>query len=79
MVTRSTAKSATAARASKATTKATAAAATINRKSLTVGVGRRSSFADITRQLERQLKEAGCQRCLSGLERLILDSRVNPQ
>ena len=79
MATKTAAKSATAAKSSKATASASTAAATINRKSLTVGVPRRSSFTDITKQLEKQLKEAGCQRCLSGLDRLIIDARVNPQ
>jgi hypothetical protein len=44
-----------------------------------VAVGRRSVINDITRQLQRALGEAGCTRCLSGLERLILDARVNPR
>ncbi len=76
------AKSRSKATASKATvSKATAtkASAVIKRKSLSVGVGSRSSITDITKQLQRALGEAGCTRCLSGLERLILDARVNPQ
>ncbi len=54
------------------------AGAVIRRTSLTVGVGKRSSITDITKQLQKALGEAGCTRCLSGLERLILDAKVNP-
>jgi hypothetical protein len=72
--------SASKAKSSKAaSSKASGAAAVIKRTSLTVGVGRRSALTDITKQLQRALGEAGCTRCLSGLERLILDARVNPR
>lgn len=62
----------------KAAGKTTAAASKlIARKSLTVAVGQRSSLSQITKALEKQLKEAGCAACLSGLERLVIDSRIN--
>lgn len=79
MATRTTTKTATTAKASQATKVSQANAVTIKSRSLTVGVPRQSSFTAITKQLEKQLKAAGCQRCLSGLDRLILDARVNPQ
>jgi hypothetical protein len=71
--------SASKATGAKAVSSKATAGAVINRKSLTVGVGKRSPLTDITRQLQRALGEAGCTRCLSGLERLILDARVNPR
>ncbi len=65
--------------ASKTAGSKAAAGALINRKTLTVAVGKRSAITDITKQLQRALGEAGCTRCLSGLERLIFDARVNPR
>ena len=54
-----------------------AASGVISRKSLTVGVSRRSSINVINRSLQRALGQAGCATCLSGLERLVLDTRIN--
>ena len=73
MPTKSSKKSGSTAKSSKAS----ASAGTINRKSLTVGVARKSTFDQITKELQKQFKEAGCTRCLSGLDRLIIDSRIN--
>ncbi|HEX8502973.1 MAG TPA: hypothetical protein VF659_20485 [Pyrinomonadaceae bacterium] len=91
MATRTAAKGAAASKGGKATaSKATAskatrsgastsAATTFNRRSLTVGVGSGATLASITKLIEKKFKESGCPRCFSGLDKLILDSKVNPQ
>lgn len=72
MVTRSTSTKGVSATAAKKVS----ATNVINRKSLSVAVPPKSNFGQITKALERQLREAGCPACLSGLERLVLDARV---